>query len=108
MLLDPVIPAKALGPRLPASLALMNARLAFGSGQVKCSEWQIQRCSLGEIKVLPAEREVDAVRQKQPEEGRNLGHLTSSGKDARVGDLTSGIARSLLGQSHQFSWCLLL
>lgn len=87
-------------------LALMSAVLAFGSGQVKCSEWQTQRCSPEEIRVLLAEDGGrDAVRQKQPKEKRSLGYLIPGSKDPRVGDLTSGMGKSLASPTSSAGVC---
>lgn len=84
----------------------MSAVLAFGSGQVKCSEWQTQRCSPEEIRVLSAEDGGrDAVRQKQPKEKRSLGRLIPGSKDPREGDLTSGMGKSLASPTSSAGVC---
>lgn len=84
----------------------MNVVLAFGSGRMECSEWQTQRCSPEEIRVLLAEERgeggMDAVRQHQPEEGRSLCHLT---KESRVGDLTSGVGMSTASPASAEAIC---
>lgn len=80
-----------------------EGHLGFWLSQVTCSERQAQRCSPEEIGVLLAEeRGTDAVRQKQPKEGRSLQQQRPQrrGPDSRGG--------SELGQSHQFSWSMFL